>query len=89
MGGIGVDAALESGVPVVQVRCLADVEPQAVRWLWPERVALGKLTLVCGDPGLGKSFLTLDWAARVSAGRAWPDGRGRTGRRRRAWGRRS
>ncbi len=52
---------------------LADVEPQAVEWLWPGRVAIGKLTLLAGDPGLGKSFVTLDMASRVSRGAAWPD----------------
>ena len=52
---------------------LADVKPTAVQWLWPGRFALGKLSLLVGDPGLGKSFLTLDIAARVSRGAAWPD----------------
>jgi len=53
--------------------CVADVQPELVRWLWPGRIALGKLTLLCGDPGLGKSFITLDLAARTSTGLAWPD----------------
>jgi putative DNA primase/helicase len=52
---------------------LADVQPEQVQWLWPGRIALGKLTLIAGEPGLGKSFLTLDIAARVSRGRFWPD----------------
>lgn len=52
---------------------LNDVEPEPVEWLWPGRIALGKLTLIAGDPGLGKSFLTLDLAARVSTGTPWPD----------------
>ena len=52
---------------------LADVEPEQVEWLWPDRIPLGKLTTLAGDPGLGKSFLTLDIAARVSEGRSWPD----------------
>jgi len=52
---------------------LSDVQPELLRWLWPGRIALGKLTLLCGDPGLGKSFVTLDLAARVSSGTAWPD----------------
>jgi putative DNA primase/helicase len=52
---------------------LADVKPEPVRWLWPGRIALGKLTLIAGDPGLGKSFITLDIAARVSCGAPWPD----------------
>lgn len=51
---------------------LSDVEPEPVRWLWPGRFALGKLSLIAGQPGLGKSFLTLDIAARVSRGDCWP-----------------
>src|SRR4051794_10979761 len=43
-------------------------------WLWPGRLALGKLALLEGDPGLGKSFVALDLCARLSAGRPWPDG---------------
>jgi hypothetical protein len=62
------------GAPVI-VR-LSDVKPEPVAWLWPGRIALGKLTLIAGDPGLGKSFLTLDMAARVSRGWAWPDAAG-------------
>ncbi|MBE3123213.1 MAG: AAA family ATPase [Planctomycetes bacterium] len=56
----------------VDAVCLADVEPEPVRWLWPGRFALGKLSLIAGEPGLGKSFLTLDMAARVSRGDGWP-----------------
>ncbi len=62
------------GAPVI-VR-LSEVQPEPVAWLWPGRFALGKLTLIAGDPGLGKSFLTLDIAARVSRGREWPDAPG-------------
>ena len=64
------DANLPGPRPVT-VR-LADVEPEPVSWLCPERIARGKVTLLAGDPGLGKSFLTLDLAACVSTGRAWP-----------------
>lgn len=59
------------GEPVI-VR-LSDVQPEPVAWLWPGRIALGKVTLIAGDPGLGKSLVTLDLAARVSTGAAWPD----------------
>lgn len=52
---------------------LADVTPRAVRWLWRGRIALGKLTLIAGEPGQGKSFLTMDLAARVTTGNPWPD----------------
>ncbi len=71
--------AAQSGLPIdgapVIVR-LSDVKPEPVAWLWPGRIALGKLTLIAGDPGLGKSFLTLDMASRVSRGWAWPDAPG-------------
>ena len=52
---------------------MSEVKPELVEWLWPGRIALGKLTLIAGDPGLGKSFLTLDIASRVSSGSPWPD----------------
>ena len=57
---------------------LSEVEPERVEWLWPGRLPLGKLAVLDGDPGLGKSALTLDLAARVSAGLELPDG-GRCG----------
>lgn len=52
--------------------CLADVQPELIHWLWPGRIALGKLTLISGDPGLGKSLLTSFLAAVVSKGYTWP-----------------
>jgi hypothetical protein len=52
---------------------LATVTPRPVHWLWPSRIALGKLTLLAGEPGLGKSFLTLDIIARITTGNPWPD----------------
>jgi hypothetical protein len=49
-----------------------DVED--VQWLWPGRIPVGKVTLIEGDEGVGKSFVALDLAARVSREMAWPDG---------------
>ena len=42
-------------------------------WLWPNRVPLGKLTLIAGYPSSGKTSIALDIAARVSRGAAAPD----------------
>lgn len=53
---------------------LADVEPEAVEWLWPGRVPLGKITVLEGDPGLGKSTVALALAAGVSRGLPLPGG---------------
>ena len=53
---------------------LSEVMAEQVWWLWERRIPLGKLTILDGDPGLGKSALLTDAAARVSVGRPWPDG---------------
>src|SRR5947207_3891762 len=52
---------------------LSEVQEEQVYWLWQYRLPLGKMATLDGDPGLGKSNLTLDIAARVSTGRAMPD----------------
>jgi putative DNA primase/helicase len=59
------------------LRPLSEIEPQSVSWTWPNRIPRGKLTLIVGDPGLGKSFFCVDLAARISRGREWPDSQGR------------
>lgn len=53
---------------------LADVKPETVSWLWTARLAKGKLNLLVGDPGTGKTFAALDMAARLSRSVDWPDG---------------
>ena len=50
----------------------SDIEPIPIEWLWPGRFALGKVSLIAGDPGGGKSQLTLDMAARITRGTLWP-----------------
>lgn len=62
------DLAAAGVVPASQLT------PRSVQWLWPGRLALGKLAILDGDPGVGKSFLALDLCARLSAGRPFPDG---------------
>jgi hypothetical protein len=53
---------------------LGDVPMKRVDWLWNSHIALGKMTLIDGNPGVGKSTLTLDVVARVTAGSKMPDG---------------
>jgi len=55
---------------------LSEVEPERVTWLWSGRIPLGKLTVMDGDPGQGKSTIALDLAARVTRGWTMPDGDG-------------
>jgi DNA repair protein RadA/Sms len=58
--------------PALRVVCMADVEPEQVSWLWHPYIALGKLTILEGDPGLGKSWLTCALASAVTRGRGLP-----------------
>jgi len=55
---------------------LNDIETKAIHWLWFNKIPCGMFTLIFGNPGLGKSFFSLDMAARISSGSLWPDGDG-------------
>ena len=57
-------------------RCASEIAMEPVQWIWPGRVALGKHTCIAGEPGTGKSKLTIDLAARVSMGAPFPCGEG-------------
>ena len=54
------------------IRCMADIEAEKVEWLWSGRIAIGKQTLIGGEPGLGKSQITAALAAAVTTGGGWP-----------------
>jgi 5S rRNA maturation endonuclease (ribonuclease M5) len=57
----------------LQIVRMSDVEPETVRWLWYPYIALGKMTLLEGDPGIGKSTLTCAIASAISNGRGLPE----------------
>lgn len=67
------DGAGSHAAPLASQR-LADVEPRAVEWLWPGVIPLGKLTVLVGPPGVGKSSVARDLAARITVGGAGPGG---------------
>ena len=46
--------------PYAILKRLNEITREQFQWLWPGRIPLGKLTLLAGDSGLGKSFVTLD-----------------------------
>ena len=53
----------------------SDVEATAVRWLWYPFIAVGKITLLQGDPGDGKSTMMMNLIAELSKGGTMPDGK--------------
>lgn len=52
----------------------SDITTAPVEWLWYPYIPYGKITLVQGDPGVGKSTMILDLVSRISRGGATPDG---------------
>ena len=53
---------------------MSEVDPREVQWLWHNRIAAGRLSLIIGAPGAGKSFFSCDLASRISTGTPLPDG---------------
>ncbi len=51
---------------------ISDIQREEVTWLWTNRVPIGKLTIIEGDPGVGKSFLSQAIAAAVTRGVGLP-----------------
>jgi putative DNA primase/helicase len=50
------------------------ITPEPVDWLWPGFLACGKLHIIAGAPGAGKTTLALAFAATITMGGRWPDG---------------
>lgn len=60
------------GGSALRVMCMADVAPETVAWLWFPFIPKGKLTIIEGDGGIGKSWLTCVIASAISHGRGLP-----------------
>lgn len=56
----------------VSYRRASEIDMRPVSWLWPARIARGKVSLIAGMPGLGKSQITASMAAIVTTGVRWP-----------------
>ena len=53
------------------------VKQEPIKWLWENRFARGKSSLIGGDPGQGKSQIVCDVISRITRGAPWPDGGGK------------
>ncbi len=51
---------------------LSDVKARPIQWLWPGLIARGKVSIIAGHPGLGKSQITASLAGIVTMGKRWP-----------------
>ena len=61
--------AEDHGLRIVKA---SEVKIKPVKWLWPGVLAQGKLVIIAGEPGLGKSQISLFVCATVSNGGEWP-----------------
>lgn len=52
----------------------ASLHPQPMSWLWSGYLASGKMTLLAGEPGTGKTTIAMSIGATVTHGGIWPDG---------------
>ena len=68
------DRSMQRGERVVKIRCGADIKPLPITWLWPGWVPAGKLTILAGAAGTGKTTLALALAGVITTGGRWPDG---------------
>ena len=59
--------------PELKLTKMSNVDLQEVNWLWYPYIALGKITIIQGDPGQGKTHFLLKIAAACSKGEPLPD----------------
>jgi len=64
---------LQQGASSVALLTGSSILPVSVRWLWRGYLAHGKITLIAGAPGTGKSTLAIEIAATVTTGGIMPD----------------
>ena len=55
------------------IECIADVQREEVTWLWQDRIPAGKITMIDGDPGSGKSWCSMAIASAITTGSSLPE----------------
>ncbi len=70
----GHDTSANADRERLNILSAAQIQPEPIDWIWPGWLARGKLHILAGRAGTGKTTLAIDWAAAVSSGRALPDG---------------
>lgn len=70
-----VKAAHERASRIVKLRCGAEIKAKPITWLWDGWLPAGKLTILAGDAGTGKTTLALGLAAALTSAGRWPDGK--------------
>src|SRR5580658_9947832 len=66
------DLVLDQDSNFDQTRPVSDFKPEEVSWIFPGWIPAGKLSVLFGEPGVRKSHLALDIAARLTTARTMP-----------------
>ena len=74
---LAVNATTSGDAARMAYRRASDIQAKQIRWLWKGRIARGKVSVLAGNPGLGKSQVSLNIAAVVATGGIWPVDRSR------------
>jgi AAA domain len=77
MSAAPTDAGVAIQQSVLISRRAADIPAEKIEWLWPGRLARGKHTCIAGEPGTGKSQLSIAIVAAITTGAEWPCNEGR------------
>lgn len=72
-GKLKIEEAKADKAVEAKMICMADIETEEIKWLWRPYIPLGKITLVQGDPGDGKTTFILNVASIVSKGGSFPE----------------
>lgn len=57
----------------VKIISMDEVQAEEIKWLWKPYIPFGKLTIVQGDPGEGKTTFVLQLAAQLSQGKGFDE----------------
>lgn len=64
----------KKGTSAVLTQCAANIAPVPINWIWPGWLPKGKLVILAGPGGVGKTMIALKMAAIVTSNMLWPDG---------------
>jgi putative DNA primase/helicase len=67
---ITIDDKYKKSAEVVRA---CDVIPEAISWIWNGWLAAGKMHILAGAPGTGKTTISISLAATITCGGRWPD----------------
>ncbi len=71
---LGVTTDDDDDTYTLRVQRLSQIKMKKMAWLWPDKVPSGKVTIISGKAGKGKTLCLIDWLSRVTTGSDWPDG---------------